>query len=316
MPENESNQSAESYEALKKRNQVLEEQLSAQEDMLSRTTAYLEELQQKLKESNEQLEAYNETLEAKVKARTEELEEKNVALAEENRSKATYQSRLEKANYELNTLMYRASHDLRGPLTNALGLIELIGQEVNENNDTIAYLKDTLNEMVSIVDSIHNIIYYQNLAENNQYLEVKPVLTQIFSKAEGETGIAEGELEIIHHGIREIATLPDSFQMIFFQLFKNGLKYANDSGTPYLRVEISEQEQSWQFHVADNGPGMDSQIESSIFDMFTRGQGKTGKGLGLFQAKTLIEKTGGTINLQKNTAEGTTFAVTIPKQKE
>lgn len=312
---NQSNQ-PETYEGLKERNRVLEEQLSAQEDMLARTTHYLEELQEQLQQSNEKLEDYNQNLEEKVNARTRELEQKNTQLQKENQEKTAYQNRLEKANTELNNLMYRASHDLRGPLTNAMGLIELIGQEIQENQSTVEYLRATLNEMLTIVDALHHIIYYQNLKETPQIVYCEEQLKGIFKEAQKATGIDKGSLKIQVDHDKSIQVLPESFRILFFQLFKNNLQFAHEGTIPYISAHVSERETDWYITIEDNGKGMDEKIANDIFDMFTRGKVDSGKGLGLFQAKTLAEKMGGNIALTGNTSSGTTFAVILPKENQ
>jgi signal transduction histidine kinase len=305
----------ESYETLKERNRVLEEQLSAQEDMLSRTTNYLDELQEQLRQSNEKLEDYNQNLEEKVNARTRELEQKNTELEKENREKTAYQNRLEKANTELNNLMYRASHDLRAPLTNAMGLVELINQEIQDNQGTVEYLRTTLNDMLTIVDSLHHIIYYQNLNEAPAIIDCEESLKAAFKDAQKATRIDQGSLEIQVSHDKNLQVLPESFRVLFFQIFKNSLQFAQEGTSPPIGVHVLEHETYWYITVDDNSQGMNEKIANDIFDMFTKGSVDSGKGLGLFQAKTLAEKMGGTIALTRNTPSGTTFAISLPKSQ-
>ena len=65
--------------------------------------------------------------------------------------------------------------------------------------------------------------------------------------------------------------------------------------------------------VKDNGPGIDEEIQSKIFDPFytTKPVGQ-GTGLGLSICHSIVERHGGTISLDSKVGQGTTFTVTIP----
>ncbi len=305
-------QPEESYEALKERNKVLEEQLSAQEDMLNRTTNYLEELQQQLETSNEQLAFYSEKLEEKVKARTRALEDKNKALLAENEAKKTYQERLEKANEELNVLMYRASHDLRSPITNAIGLLQLLSPTEDDNRVT-EYLSTTLNTMIDTVDSLHNVVYYQNQQELPVFVPIPDKLYEIFKEAKRNTGLTNAELNVASHEIEYIYVSHDLLYMTLYQLMKNSLRHSHNSQSLNISIRLTADSSAWYFEVVDNGPGIDSEIAQSIFNMFSGSQKGAGTGLGLYQCRLLLDKIGGSIELASNSEEGTAFAFSVPK---
>lgn len=304
----------ESYEALKERARVLEEQLSAQEDMISRTTNYLEELQEQLKASNEQLAAYNEKLEEKVQERTKELDAKNKALTAEINAKKAYQHQLEQANKELNTLMYRASHDLRGPLTNAQGILELMIQ-TGEFKDSIPYLQETLDNMLRKVDTVHSIVYYQSLEEEPATIYLPETLEHVFEKAKTYNKNINAELSYDDSTLNHIHVQPQAFRLVILQLFINSLEF-RDEGENQVEVNTSlkNQKEEWILKVGDNGPGMNEKISSELFEMFSRGEErKASIGLGLYQAKILMNKIGGTISLISSNANGTVFELKVPK---
>lgn len=115
-------------EEVSKRTKLIEEQkmkmsrqyqkIEKQKDQLLNKTEKLGNVQKELKQSNARLNRLNESLENLVEERTKEL-------------KLTIE-RLEDTDSELNTFLYHASHDLRGPLTTLLGLSTL---SENENAD-------------------------------------------------------------------------------------------------------------------------------------------------------------------------------------
>jgi len=300
-------------DSLRQRNKVLEEELKAQEDMLSRTTNYLEVLQEKLRASNEQLETYNHTLEEKVVARTNELEEKNIHLVKENKEKEAYQHQLEKANKELNDFMYRTSHDLRGPLTNTLGLLELMENNPQESPEYLPYVKNVVNQMFQMVDFIHNVIYSKSLKETPTYIAPAKILESAFDKAKTETDLDNAKLYVETSQVTSLYTLPKAFEMVFQELFKNSIKFTPTVRTAQITVKAELESKTVHFLVADNGAGIENEIEGHIYDMFVKGNNNKGEGLGLYLVKAMVEKIEGAISLINNTENGTTFSIALPQ---
>lgn len=65
---------------------------------------------------------------------------------------------------------------------------------------------------------------------------------------------------------------------------------------------------------SDNGPGMDENQLERVFDPFFTTK-DTGTGLGLYIVSTEVEKVGGQISVKSTPAEGTTFTVLLPDEK-
>ena len=118
---------------------LLKEHVKALEEMLSSTTAYMMQIQEQLEASKQQLSDQNKNLERIVNQRTTELKQLVVNLEKEVREKELVQQSLHVANSELNTLLYRSSHDFKGPICTAFGLLSLIGNKV-ENPEAREYL--------------------------------------------------------------------------------------------------------------------------------------------------------------------------------
>jgi signal transduction histidine kinase len=66
--------------------------------------------------------------------------------------------------------------------------------------------------------------------------------------------------------------------------------------------------------VIDNGQGIPKEAQPKIFDMFFRAsENSKGSGLGLYIVKDMIERLGGSIALNSEKGEGTTFSIILPK---
>jgi signal transduction histidine kinase len=71
----------------------------------------------------------------------------------------------------------------------------------------------------------------------------------------------------------------------------------------------------YKFSISDNGPGIEKEYQSKIFEMFNTGQASKGydsTGIGLSIVKSLIEEKGGSIWVESIKGEGATFYFNIP----
>lgn len=100
-------------------------------------SSWRREYEEKIREQNEAISQINKGLEERVRKRTEELEKQNEKLAE---------------------YAFINSHVLRGPLSRMLGLIELMERSDKKDEELIAYLKTSGQELDAVVNKINNAI--------------------------------------------------------------------------------------------------------------------------------------------------------------
>jgi signal transduction histidine kinase len=99
---------------------------------------------------------------------------------------------------------------------------------------------------------------------------------------------------------------------VLSNLIDNALKFTPRQG----RIKVSGQimNDSVLCAVSDTGPGIPPGIRARVFDRFVQaeGGGRSGRGLGLYIAKGLIEAQAGSIWVDSQEGRGTTFSFTLP----
>lgn len=108
-----------------------------------------------------------------------------------------------------------------------------------------------------------------------------------------------------------VVGVEDQLQRIIFNLLENALRYS--SRGKKIRVCVSSNETTARFSVEDEGPGVPPELGDQVFERFAkdrRGGGKSG--LGLFFAKTMIERWGGKIGHEKPETGGARFWFELP----
>jgi len=106
-------------------------------------------------------------------------------------------------------------------------------------------------------------------------------------------------------------------EQVFQNLLSNAIKYM-DKNEGEIKVSKTEDDEYYQFCVADNGPGIDARHHEKIFQIFqTLNPRDTfeSTGVGLTLIKKIIKMYNGDIWLESEIGKGAAFYFTIPKEK-
>ncbi len=97
-------------------------------------------------------------------------------------------------------------------------------------------------------------------------------------------------------------------------LIGNGLKYHGDKA-PHVHVSAERNGNKWTFSVSDNGIGIAPEYYERIFEIFQRLHDKKdypGTGIGLAVCRRIVGGHGGTVWVESEPGQGSTFHFTIP----
>jgi len=113
--------------------------------------------------------------------------------------------------------------------------------------------------------------------------------------------------------IPRIVGLPNQLSQVFVNIIVNALQAMEDFGK--IEIKTSYEEECAFVRIEDNGPGMEKETVSRIFDPFytTKPVGK-GTGLGLSISYEIVKNHGGDIRVESTPGKGTAFTVFVPRQ--
>ncbi|MDX1627360.1 MAG: HAMP domain-containing sensor histidine kinase, partial [Fulvivirga sp.] len=255
----------------------------------------------KLRQSQEELQTLNLQLEKKVADRTKKI-------------KITMEE-LKKINQDLNTFVYHASHDLRGPINRIQGLTSL-GRLKTSSPENQKYY-DLIDESAF---SMQNLI--AKLSHAHEIMQREIILEPVDMK------------DLVHNISRELAHLikkdtqllpeidlkktikcdPFLIKIIFENILENALMFRKSPNRPHqVKVKITKENAHLVMITKDNGIGIKPELKDKIYDMFFVGSDRSkGRGLGLYIVSMAIEKLSGEINIDSVLYEYTVVTVKIP----
>lgn len=228
---------------------------------------------------------------------------------------------LTRANDELALFAYRASHDLKAPLSSSKNLAEFIIQDINDEKFDRAKgdAKKISDQMVKLEELIIGILALTeaDFAEKELTdIDLSAILADIKLRSEELLTINNCSLKTSIQLNGAMKSQAIRITQILENLITNGIKYCDQKKDErFVDINIVENENSYIINVEDNGLGIPEERQNEAFQMFKRFHPTTsfGSGLGMAIVKKHIDYMKGTIEMNSS-ALGTKFTVTLPKE--
>ncbi|MDH5399636.1 MAG: ATP-binding protein, partial [Cyclobacteriaceae bacterium] len=274
--------------------------------------------------------AYSKRLEGEVFEKTKEIsrtyktiQEQNIALKESEKrlendleQRKLYEVKLEQSNLELSTFFYRASHDLKGPLSSFRGLLYLSENKnnINDFDQFMRLMRKSLNHLDNILDNFITVGYIKESSIKSEPIDFEETIKVLLD----ELSIFKAMKKLqIHYEVNVFDTCYlDSrlIKAIFRNLIHNIIKYQKEGGSN-LDITIHKSKQGLNIVFSDTGIGIPSAYHEKVFEMFFRASTlEKGSGLGLYIVKSSVEKLGGTLMMESEEGIGTSFKIFFPRE--
>ena len=229
---------------------------------------------------------------------------------------------LERINYDLDSFVYTASHDLKLPVINMGGLfneltrsahfsdpdapriIEMFNRSLRQLNDTIHDLSEVVKVQKTKERELEEIDLQQ--AANDVMLGLQDLLQD--AGATVDTDFTQAPSVFLTRA---------SLKSILYNLLSNAIKYRAHDRSPEIRLSSKNVGNFVELKVEDNGLGIDmNKHQNKLFQMFKRFHNHvSGSGLGLYIVNRLLTNHEGYINIESTLNEGTTFYLYFKQKK-
>lgn len=239
-----------------------------------------------------------------------------ISVAQDISLRKTAEQELLYKKSELDTFVYRASHDLRGPVASLMGLYNIVKVEFAHDKNAITYFEHYNNSVMRLHTVLQNLIDLTKIKESETKLsqvDLKELIENCLNSLKNLSDFHRIAFDVSVDINFKVFIDGKKFKTIIKNLVENSIIYATPESTAYVKIIITYQENVLKVEVSDNGRGIDPRIQSKVFNMFFRGTEKSkGSGLGLYIVKNAVEKLNGSIQLTSKLNEGTKFSVYIP----
>lgn len=279
----------------------------------------------------------NEELEQRVAQRTEQLASANseLELTLEDLKRTQSQLIMSEKLAALGELVAGVAHEINTPVGVALSASSTLAEKMNalaalfaqgemKRSDLTGFLEDgregaamvqvNLNRASDLIRSF-KMVAVDQVSEARRSFHVRAYIDEVLLSLRPKLKRTAHTVEVVCDEHLVIESYPGAFSQILTNFIVNSLVHAfapDQAGT--IRIAVSKSERGLELRYADNGQGMNAEVQARMFEPFfttARSQGSTG--LGLHIVFNLVTHTlGGTISCESDPGQGTRFTVVIP----
>jgi len=222
------------------------------------------------------------------------------------------------SNAELEQFAYVASHDLQEPLRMITSFLSKLDTKYSYQLDEKArqYISFAVDGARRMRQNILDLLQFSRVGKGDSLpedIDINEVIEEVrllhqTDMAECGAVIETGPLPVIHTYMAPVV-------QVFNNIISNAIKYQKPDLPPRIRVTATQQGNTWEFAISDNGIGIPEEYRQKIFIIFQRLHSKEkydGTGIGLAVVKKIINNLGGRIWVESAPGSGSTFRFTIP----
>jgi light-regulated signal transduction histidine kinase (bacteriophytochrome) len=231
-------------------------------------------------------------------------------------------AQLDAANKELEAFSYSVAHDLRGPLQQLSGFVELLQQREAEflHEEGTKYL-DHINKSVwgmsRLIDDLLDFSRAERVDLQKSIVSLEELVNEVRHNLRHLT---DGR-EIVW----KVGLLPPVYadrailRVAIVNLLSNALKFSRGRTPAEIEIGAEVQDGAVDVFVRDNGVGFDMQRADKLFGVFQRLHPKyefEGNGIGLANVQRIVQRHGGRVWAESCVGSGATFWFSLPRNIE
>ncbi|MCK5356232.1 MAG: HAMP domain-containing histidine kinase, partial [Methyloprofundus sp.] len=229
---------------------------------------------------------------------------------------------LRNANEELKTYDYAVAHDLKNPISVIRSYISLIQEENPDQSQSQKYLERIRNSADDAMQIIKELLHFSDSNVSIASLQLAE-LEQVTNNCERmlENEIKEKNVLLNRKfDLLQIKISKFVLQQILSNLISNAIKYCPAERQPIIEIISYRRNNNEYIEIIDNGVGISKSKISHIFDLHSRLHEKIlnvkGDGIGLFNVKKLVERSGGNISVTSQEDIGTRIKIEFIRNTE
>lgn len=239
-------------------------------------------------------------------------------IKKQEREKEQLITELTKKNTDLKQFSYITSHNLRAPLSNLTGLLNLV-EDIKIDDEELQDILNGLSTSTHLLnDTINDLTKIMVIKETPNIAKEEVSIAQVFEKVCTQTNVLLNTID--HNLITDFKKETDFkinksyIESIFTNLLTNSIKYKSANTQLIIEISASLVNQSTMIIFKDNGIGIDlDRNKDKVFGLYQKFHNyPDSKGLGLYLVKSQVEGMGGTITIESEVNAGTKFVMKFP----
>ena len=249
-----------------------------------------------------------------------EIIEKNAASLDQLNKEISHQNiLLEADNKTKNKLLSIISHDLRTPLVNTKGVLNLVNQGMVPPEEAERLLQLLETQYLGTTSLLDNLLFWiKGQMEGKEDEKVKVGIYHLMKSLEEEhrLPLMKKKIKVLNNIDKNISivTEKEMIRIVCRNLISNAVKFTNENGLIQLNSKVDDG--CLLLTVKDSGIGMTKEaiekVNAKQYYNTTGTSYEKGSGFGLMLCRDLIAKSGGELIIESVPGKGSSFTIKMP----
>jgi PAS domain S-box-containing protein len=216
---------------------------------------------------------------------------------------------------ELDTFIYKASHDLKGPLSSMAGLINLAKKEITSSafGQYLDRLEQSNQKMETILHDLLELAHISQGTSTYRQVNLLELTWNVINSLQDLPACRDISFRVNIPEGTDFVSDDKLIRGIMQNLIHNSIKYRRMVSDTFIQIDAHRMADSFAISVSDNGIGIKADMQEQVFKMFFRGHfTSTGSGLGLYIVKNAVDKLKGRIEIESTYGHSTCFRLYFP----
>lgn len=222
---------------------------------------------------------------------------------------------LVKANKDMETFVYKAAHDIRGPLASIIGIANMFSSEIVDEKalQYCDYIKSCAQNLDEILKSMLHLQVLNNSEPVITRINFQKLIDRLLNSFKYYEGFNIARINVSIELENDFFSDESSIFCVFQNLIHNAVKFRKLGRETEIYVCITPFRNGVKIKVEDNGIGVKKQHIDKIFNMFYRANTThKGSGLGLYFVDQIVRNLKGKITFLSEEGTGTKVSIAIP----
>ncbi|NIR65714.1 MAG: PAS domain S-box protein [Aliifodinibius sp.] len=209
------------------------------------------------------------------------------------------------------------AHEVGNPLTAISSLVQVCQRKTDDEfiQDQLKKVRDHIQRINKIVRDLVDFSRPSSMQSEN--VQINEIIESAVGLLQHDARCRDVKFEMnLSPRLPLVSCVPDQIHQVLVNLLLNSVDAMEEEDNPKVTIVTEEQDGMAKLTVSDIGKGIKEEHQSRIFEpFFTTKEVGSGTGLGLSVSHGIINKIGGSIQVESNYGEGTTFIIKLPTKK-
>ncbi len=220
---------------------------------------------------------------------------------------------------ELETFIYRSSHDLKGPLASIMGITDIAEKDIDDQlgRKYFKMIRSSAERLNHILVSLSDLVRLRNSKITFELIDINELIEDLIIKFKLPSSKNRVDIEASIEPIEGFYSNRTLLTSVLTNVIDNSIQFRkrNERIQSFVKINVRNMESGLSITVEDNGLGIPKNLINKIFDMFEKASvHSTGAGLGLYITKTSIDHLKGAVAVESTEGEGTRMKLYFPNQ--